>query len=408
MIKTESMEISEKQKNMLLILDCIEQNGEVSASDIYQKTGLSIPTISRALIALRKLRCVAATGKEEGNGSGRKAEIYRFNYAYGYVAHFYFETVTINCYLADLEGNVVATAAGPLHKDVGVGEFADMLREFLEELEKKARIPRKKIIAAGLAVPGSVDEVNRTVKHIPNLIKFHNANLLDRVTDALNLPVIMHNCARLSAMGEYIRCYADYRHLAYMDFTSESGVGSGIVLNGQIFGGSNNVAGEIGDAFISVDDFGGKRTERGGFYENIACVAVLVDKAKALLEEGKAKGLEKLAKGGKIDFNVIERAAEKDPDIAELYDQHMRMWAMGAINLLIVLDPDILLLGGTLGPDNKLTLETIRRYVREAVVNDVDIRLSVTGENAQLYGGLHMLKEYVLNHIIARVVISQA
>lgn len=109
----------------------------------------------------------------------------------------------------------------------------------------------------------------------------------------------------------------------------------------------------------------------------------------------------------KLDIDIIEKAVmEMDYDVQEVYDKHMKVWAVVVINNIALFDPEIILIGGKTKPTNLVTPERIKRFVRKGTFNEPNIQPSEIGEKAALLGGLHIVKDHVLNHNILQIAIN--
>ena len=103
---------------------------------------------------------------------------------------------------------------------------------------------------------------------------------------------------------------------------------------------------------------------------------------------------------------MIERAISEDRAVEAVYDETVRMWSIAIINIISILNPELVILGGVLDGRNRKTLERIDHYVKKAIYHDVHIRLTTLGEKAQLFGGLDMLTSYTFDTIITEKIIQ--
>lgn len=401
--------ISEKNKNILSILNYIINSGETLAADIVSATGLSIATVSRTLVLLKNLNLVISKGKEITE-MGRHPDLFSLNNKYGYILHFYMGTDFIKGYIADLCGNIIGTNTVDIMRDITIDELIVRLKICKDMLVKNKKTYSNKLLAASIAVPGFVDEKNKIIKRIPNIYNFEGVNLFDYVHNALGIPVIINNEARLSAVGEYIYNNLNCHNLIYIDFTKYRGIGAGIILDGKLFIGTNSFAGEVGDIVVDIQNFSQSSSNDEGFLEKMAGLGTLIERVNTLRAKGHAQVInELLRKSSKkeIDLEMIENAVlEQDMDVTEVFDETIKMWAMAIINLGVILDPELILLGGELKGSNTVVLSRIKHYIKKILYYDIDIRLSSNGENAQLFGGLQLLKKYIYNNILAKKILE--
>ncbi len=408
MLDINTLNISEKNKNILTILNHIINAGDAMAADIVSATGLSIATVSRTLVLLKNLDLVISKGKEITE-MGRHPDVFSLNHKYGYLLHFYMGADFIKGYLTDLCGNILGTNTVEIMRDITIDEFILRIKACKNALVGNKKSYRK-LIAASIAVPGFVDDKNKIIKRIPNIYNFEGVNLFDYVHDALGIPVIIHNEARLSAVGEHIHRHFDRSNLIYIDFTKYRGIGAGIILDGKLYTGINSFAGEVGDILVDTHNFDQSREGDEGFLERMAGIGTLIEKINALMEKGHAQIMRRiLEKSNKkeIDLEMIERAVlEQDMDVTEVFDETMKMWTMAIINLGVILDPELVILGGELNGNNTVVLSRIKHYMKKIMYYDMDIRLSNEGENAQFFGGIQLLKKYAYNNILVKRILE--
>lgn len=397
--------ISERHKNMLNILRYIMRTGEVSANDITQATGLSFATISRVLALLLEAKYIVKCGKT-CTEMGRHPEVFAFNNKCGYLVHFFIETDSISAWIADLGKHIAAKASRKIARDITLEELADKFAELVSSLTERHSIDRSQVLAASIAVPGLVDDKNHVIRRIPNLSGLNDKDLRRQIMEILGIPVLISNEARFCALGEKICSFPYVDDIAYVDITKYSGIGAGILLNGQIFNGKNGVAGELGDIIIDTRNLDYEYREQEGCLETLAGLATLYRKCEHLIGEGNAPFLGQELKDGPLEFNMIERAVSKDPAVEAVYDETVRMWSIAIINIISILNPELIILGGVLDSHNRKTLDRIDHYVKKAVYHDVHIRLTTMGERAQLFGGLDMLASYTFETIITEKILG--
>lgn len=408
MLDINKLNISEKNKNILIILNHIINAGESMAADIVSATGLSIATVSRTLVLLKNLNLVISKGKEITE-MGRHPDLFSLNHKYGYLLHFYMGADFIKGYISDLCGNILGTNTVEIMRDITIDEFIVRIKTCKDALVKNNK-NYKKLIAASIAVPGFVDEKNKIIKRIPNIYNFEGVNLFDYLHNALQVPVIINNEARLSAVGEHIHSHFDRSNMIYIDFTKYRGIGAGIILEGQLFIGKNGFAGEVGDILVDIRNFDQFDVGDEGFLERMAGIGTLIERVNALMSKGHAPVMRQiLLKNNEkdIDLEMIERAVlEQDMDVTEVFDETMKMWTMAIINLGVIFDPELIILGGELNGNHTVVLSRIRHYMKKILYYDLDIRLSNEGENAQLFGGIQLLKKYVYNNILVKRIVE--
>ena len=395
---------NEKERNILFTLNHVILAQEVSSVEISNATGLSVATISRALNVL-KSSGIIVNSRKEITGIGRWPDIYTANAEFGYYLNFYLDSEYIKADLSDFCGKKITSMEVAIDRHLTMTEFCTKLKRCAEKLTAKAKIPYNKIFIASIAIPGLVDEKNSLVKRIPNFSNFNNRNLFKEASNSLQIPVTVYNEARLCVVGEHITNFKDITNIIYIDFTKNSGIGAGIMLNGELYMGRNGFAGEIGDMLIDTGSIYGGYKEDEGCLEASAGLGVMFERLETLMKRGRAVILkESIVLENKQSFTLkdVENAVlMQDLDVMDVFDETMRMWAVMAANLAAFMDPDIIILGGVINAENDVVLARINHYVSRVLNRDVDIRLSQSYEQALYNGSIHLLKKKVLNQMVA-------
>lgn len=228
------------------------------------------------------------------------------------------------------------------------------------------------IRAIGVAAPGTMDIPAGVVYHPFNLPGWENLPLRDRVAERFGKPTVLQNDANAAAYGEYwVGAAREARSLMF--WTLGTGIGGGIVIDGRILTGAHSHAAECGHMIVQMD--GGQRSPHGihGALELYAGAKALVRRAEHALDAGCRSVLaEWIANGEDLDPRLIAKAAEEHDDLAEnLIMDSARYLAIGTINIMHIINPDVVLLGGamTFGrnetPLGKRFLARIRQTIQQ-------------------------------------------
>ena len=405
LIRIDSLSLSTREQNIARILNCfIDQEG-VSSSDISRDTGLSGATISRVLNLLKEKEIIINVGKEQTD-LGRRPELMRLNSSFGYIVFLDFYRDRIISYLADLDDNVINKEELTFEEEITLDVFQQGIKTIFGRLIQNKFAP---ILAAGISIPGVVNEENNIISRIPNIYSFNEINLDDFINCILHVPAIICNESSLMAVGHHISMYPQLNNMVYVSFTEPLGIGGGIILDGQLYKGANYAAGEIGSMFIDIHNFD-NRYENAGCMETIAGLSSLYSELTQLMEKGRASKLQELLVASskkKLNLDVIEKAIlEKDNDTQEVYEKFIKTWALGIINIIALFDPEIIIIGGKIKPTNAYTIDRIKQLVKRCTFNEPNIQPSAIGEKAALFGGLHIVKDYVMNHNILQAAIK--
>jgi glucokinase len=162
------------------------------------------------------------------------------------------------------------------------------IREALEQ----ANTSLEQVAGIGIATPGPLDSKTGVLFSPPNFPGWDHVPLRDIFTEHYHIPIYVENDANTAGLGEYMfGAGRGYRDMVYM--TLSTGIGGGVITNGQIMAGASGTAGELGHMTI---DWHGERCNCGnlGCLESIASGMAIARKANAAIRSGSAEGLELL------------------------------------------------------------------------------------------------------------------
>ncbi len=406
MININKLNLSEKEKNILSILNAIINKEEILSSDISLITGLSISTISRVLALLKQKDIVVQTGKEKTD-KGRRPEYVRFNKNYGMLVHLDIMPNGIIGCIANLNGEVSNTEIINFEdNDLTLKLLLDSIQTIYASIVRKYLDKGQKVLAVGISLPGIVDEDKRIVYRIPDIFPFNDIDVFSYAERMLRVPIIISNVSHLAAVGEQIRCYPGSDDLVYLNISPTIGIGAGVIVNGKLVKGSQFLAGEAGDIYFDRNSFSKDTKVSVGRLEEYAGIKALYDKVTQRMKTGGADILKAIMteeKTVKVDLSLIERAVEAgDEDVQEIYRDVLQVWVILLMNIILLINPEHLIIGGAITPKNIKTIDTINKMLSKALFRELKVRVSEVGENAVLTGGLHILRLYVLNNIIAK------
>ncbi len=395
--------LTEREQNKLQILHQLMEYDEISASVVSERTHLSAATVSRVFKEFRDKDLISFQGKVKTN-KGRNPDLYTFNREYGFLVHYYVTNKMICGYLADLSGAILKKVCINYTDQDTLDDFFSIIKSLKEKFDTIIQRKKGRILAAGFSIPGAVNEDNRTVYTVPDVYQLNNIKFFDYAEHVLDVPIIANNVSWLSAVGEKTRHYPFANSLIYVVFTHLVGVGAGIIYQNELLKGGMHYAGEVGQTWfnhnVSLEDY-----IRGvGSYEQMASIQHLFESVEQVMKDGRASILSSIlhqAPSQKLTLALLEEAAEQgDQDIVALLDESIRMWACLIINLNLIINPEFVVLGGSLSVENKYIFRILTKYLNKIKQFQPHVQFSISGEDAQLYGGLHMLKEYVNQSII--------
>jgi glucokinase len=230
----------------------------------------------------------------------------------------------------------------------------------------KAVSSGSKIAAVGIGAAGIIDVEKEVITFSPNLPGWRNIKLKDILERELGLKTFVDNDATVAAMAEHkFGLAVGCDHLIFI--TLGTGIGGGIITNGNVYRGASGSAGEIGHMMIDINGPPcgcGKK----GCWEALASGSALEREARAKIEEGVNTSIPKYAraKGGRITAKGVYLAAQDGDETAmDLIEQLGFYLGVGLANLINIFNPQLVVVGGGVSRMGEMLLVPARKTIRE-------------------------------------------
>jgi glucokinase len=296
------------------------------------------------------------------------------------------------CAVASGAGKMLAERIIPTLSHEGPDAILGRIAAAINEMATGAG---QRVAALGVGVPGLVDFHRGRTLFLPNLPNgWRDYPVADRLAAAVACPVFLLNDARMAALGEL--WFGHGRGAKTMVvFTIGTGIGGGVVIDRKLRLGPLGAAGEIGHQTILPD---GPLCGCGnrGCLETLAGGPALIAAGIRLMKSGQAPRLYDMVEGSadRVTPRLMAQAvAAGDASVREELLRASRMLGIGVSNVIAVLYPELVVLGGDVANDvGPLMIDTVRREVRERTrlfpVDKVRIESSALQEKAGLWGGV--------------------
>lgn len=206
----------------------------------------------------------------------------------------------------------------------------------------------EEFVAVGVGAPGPLNIAEGVVVAMPNIPGMENVPLAARLSEALGLPVFLENDANAAAYGEFL-CGSGAGCRSMVLLTLGTGVGSGIIIDGQILHGSHDIGAEIGHMIVIPDGEPCACGQRGCL-ERYSSATYMAQRATRMVRQGRASRLKAvLERKGSLDSLDVEQARKAGDGLAaEVWDDAARCLAVACVNICRVLDCDQIVLAGGL------------------------------------------------------------
>lgn len=322
--------------NRTLILDLLRREGSLSRSGLAARSGMSLPAVSRAVAELIDDRWVTEVGSGTSSG-GRRPILLQLNPKAGHVVAVDVTSSRILGGVADLAGDLVVTKAeepealGPPLLDQIAGMIT-WLKQAGEEARSAGYGPS---IGVGLSVPGIPDRSGSHVSLAPSL-DWSDIAVGKTLHERFNSQVLVQNDVDAMLLGEQWRgAAAGVQHAVALYVGA--GVGAATLLDGQLYRGRDGAVGEVG--FWLTDPTQRSHPSGFGLLESQISTVALARRWAAEVgwqPEGKADVLTAIA----------QRASAGDAVTLKIITETARLIGMVVVNLVTLLNPEIVILGG--------------------------------------------------------------
>ncbi|MBA2873472.1 ROK family glucokinase [Thermaerobacillus caldiproteolyticus] len=267
----------------------------------------------------------------------------------------------------------------------------DIAKSIERKLEEWGQT-KDKLIGIGMGAPGPVNTETGVIYQTVNL-PWKNYPLKERLESETSLPVVVDNDANIAAIGEMWKGAGNgAKNLVCV--TLGTGVGGGIIANGQIIRGINGAGGEIGH-MTSVPEGGAPcNCGKTGCLETIASATGIVRIAKEKLAKDEKKSVLHLRTVTAKD--VFDAARENDELALEIVDYVTFHLGLALANVANALNPEKIVIGGGVSKAGDILVERVRRYFDRfafpRVAEGVTIAIATLGNDAGVIGGAWLAK----------------
>lgn len=265
-------------------------------------------------------------------------------------------------------GRQFAIRSQPTQPERGANAVVDRIAQMIEEVIAATRAEtgaaRADFLGVGIGSPGPLDRQTGIVIMTPNL-GWRDFPLRDAVATRVGLPSTLDNDANCATVGEWW-CGAARGARHVIGVTIGTGIGGGLIIDGKLYHGASDVAGEIGHTTI---DSTGRRCKCGnyGCLEAYASGPAIAERAREALDDGEASLLRDLVDCDLSRLTarfVYEASTRGDPIAREVVRDTARFLGAGLANLLNIFNPDVVVLAGGVTDAGDALLEPLRGEIR--------------------------------------------
>lgn len=382
--------LNERERKNVSILEAIKRYGPISRTDISKITKLNIVTVSNYVNNFIEQGMVIEKGLDISSG-GRRPTIVVLNPKNAYVIGVDLGVFMIRTVLSDLEGTIVARSKGSHPRDTA-DNVVKTLREQIEEVIRQADVDPKKIRGIRIGAGGVIDREVGTIRCTEGVASVY-VPVTTLLQERFKLPVKLDHDVTTAAYGEWsLGAGTDVDIMLFM----YSGVGCGMIINGEIYQGSSGTAGEVSvrDQMDVTDVWIGNISALKPWAAHLG----IPDDAREAIQKGGVSRISDLVSGGLEQVSletVLEAVKDGDKLAIEIVQKAGERLGIRIAFLINLLNPGAVVIGGGIEAAGPILIEAVKRMVRlyafEEMASAVKIVPARLGEDAVALGAASLV-----------------
>jgi glucokinase len=370
-----------RHRNALTILRLLREAGSCSRADLVRASGLSAPTVTNVVGDLLAANLIRPLGEGESSG-GRPPDMISFKSDRGCLLAVQIEASHLSFLLTDLSGTQLDTEQSSLAGQKTTPEsICHLIGAETRLLLKKNKMTREQLLAMVVGVPAIANVDEGLVISISTLENWRNVPLRALLGKIVDCVVVVENDTNLAALGEHHRGAALF-HQSFVLIMIGANVSAGIVLGGRIHHGAQWAAGEIG--YLRLPHVARKHPalHEFGELEHVLTSSAIV---KSWLAAG-SRHLRSTA--ANVDAKtVLDFAQSGDSNAKKIVQLRAAIASDIIVNLSLILNPDLVLLGGEIG-SHPVMLSSVHKQLQRSEFAIPEIAAAALGHFAVLWGAI--------------------
>lgn len=395
-------EFSEKERRNIDILEILRRLGPISRPDISKEMGINVVTISNYIDEFIKRNVVYEKELDVSEG-GRRPVLLDLNPRAGFVVGVGLNLMNMVGLLVDLKGNII-TKTQIARPKASVKEIGDCLLEIVREILRRSKDHASDIIGIGVGIAGLINKASGTI-HWPHKVGGYytyasvDLPLRELMEKEFDLPALIDNDATSACFGEHwLNLDSNVRNVLYMF----SGVGCGIMINGEVYRGAQGYAGEL--SIYNYKEDAAFNCQSGGpcFLKRWELDLGIVDETKAALstDTQAAKNFYSITSATleTTDLKSVFMAARAgDPLVSSVLKKAARRLGTRIAYLVNLMNPQAVIIGGGFEEAGEDFLKDVNSTVKEwafrEATDDLKIAYSQLRENAVALGAASLVMQ---------------
>lgn len=397
--------ISEKERRNIDILEIVRRRGPISRPDISKEMGINVVTISNYIDEFIKRNIVYEKELDVSEG-GRRPVLLDLNAQAGFVIGVGLNLMNMVGILVDLKGTII-TKTQAARPRASVKEIAECLLEIVREILKRSKQHTDQIKGIGVGIAGLINKKTGSI-HWPQRMDHYytyasvDVPLQELMEKEFNLPTLIDNDSACACFGEqWFDLDRGVRNALYLF----SGVGCGILINGEIYRGASGYAGEVSINSFKEQDLFNCALGNSCFLKRWELDLGIVDDVRGVLGR-QAQMSERFFHDASIEdinsldlkavFNAARLGNEIATEAVELAGQRLGIKIASLVNLL---NPEVVVIGGGLEEAGdafiKKVTSTVKEWAFREATDGLEIVCSHLRENAVALGAASLVTQRI-------------
>lgn len=380
-----------KENNVRLLLNTVRKSGPISRSALARLLGLTSPAVTNIVSALLQDRLLIETGYTDSR-LGRKPVLLDINPGVRHLLGMVLTTEAATVILTDFQAKILYRAQRPISPLSGKETILATLIACARECIQQTGIGPGQILALGIAAPGPMDTRRGLLVNPPNFQDWHNVPICAIMEEALGIPAILDKETNAAALAEYYFGTPEEFKTMFYILLLQNSIGGSMMLNGKVVHGFEDGAGDIGHMQV---DLNGPRCSCGryGCLECIACGDALTTQARSRIKSMNNVSLQIPCTAESLTLEDIFRFGNQGvPLFEEIVNHAARMIAAAIGNVISIISPSLVVVGGTLPAISPTLVDRIRTYIQSRQYPDcakrIRIEHSTLGESGCALGAV--------------------
>jgi len=376
--------------NRSAVLDYLRRNSPVARSIIAHDLQLSLPTVMRIVDELIAHGWVRPTGQKEWSSSRRRDLLEYYKDGHAVIGVDLGGTKMFGA-LANIGGEIIGEQTVNGHGTSGDASYA-MLEKMIGKLLRVPRPRDQKIRGIAVGAPGITRAQAGMVEWAPSL-NWRDYPLKQKLEKRFRLPCLVDNDVNLAALGEQWFGAGEGAHNIVL-IAIGTGVGAGLIVDGVLYRGHNNAAGEVGFLLSNRAELD-QRYEKFGALESVISGVGIAERAQRA-HTGK-RAIKNLT-----SQDVFEAYRRREAWSIPLINETIDYLSIAIVNISTLLDPELIILGGGVSESADVLLPAVQTRIQNILPKTPTLKVSTLGRRAAVMGAIAQIVHSTSDYFVAR------